>query len=66
METTALARRIGTYDTSALPYEDCCSLFIPAHPAIAARLADVEAAEQKLDVAALAAKLAASCERIVV
>lgn len=64
METTALARKIGTYDTSALPFEDCCSLFIPAHPATAAKLADVEAAEQKLDVAAEAAALAAGCERI--
>ena len=66
METTALARRIGTYDTSALPYEDCCSLFIPAHPATAARLADVEAVEAKLDVAREAADIADSCERIVV
>jgi thiamine biosynthesis protein ThiI len=66
METTALARRIGTYDTSALPFEDCCSLFIPAHPATAARLADVEAVEAKLDVAALAADIADRCERIVV
>jgi tRNA uracil 4-sulfurtransferase len=66
METTALARRIGTYDTSALPYEDCCSLFIPAHPATAARMDDVAAAEAKLDVAAEAAAIAANCERIVV
>ena len=66
METTALARRIGTYDTSALPYEDCCTLFTPAHPATAARLADVETVEQKLDVAAMAAELAANAERIVV
>ena len=66
METVDLARRIGTYDTSALPFEDCCSLFIPAHPATAAKLADVEAAEQKLDVAAEAAALAENCERIVV
>jgi thiamine biosynthesis protein ThiI len=65
-ETIALARRIGSYDTSALPYEDCCSLFIPAHPATAARLADVEAAEAKLDVAGLAASIADNCERIVV
>lgn len=64
METTALARRIGTYDTSALPYEDCCSLFIPAHPATAARLSDIEAVEAKLDVAQEAAAIAASCERI--
>jgi thiamine biosynthesis protein ThiI len=66
METTSLARRIGTYDTSALPYEDCCSLFIPAHPATAARLADIEAVESKLDVVKEAADIAANCERIVV
>jgi thiamine biosynthesis protein ThiI len=66
METTALARRIGTYDTSSLPYEDCCSLFIPAHPATAAKLAAVEAVEAKLDVAKEAADIAANCERIVV
>jgi len=66
METVALARQIGTYDTSSLPYEDCCSLFIPAHPATAARLADVEAAEAKLDVAKEAEAIAANCERIVV
>jgi thiamine biosynthesis protein ThiI len=66
METTALARRIGTYDTSALPYEDCCSLFVPAHPATAAKLADVAAAEAKLDVDQEAASIVANAERIVV
>ena len=66
METVALARQIGTYETSSLPYEDCCSLFIPAHPATAARLADVEAAEAKLDVAKEAEAIAQSCEPIVV
>jgi thiamine biosynthesis protein ThiI len=66
METVALARQIGTYDTSSLPYEDCCSLFIPAHPATAARLSDVEAAEAKLDVSKEAEAIAANCERIVV
>jgi thiamine biosynthesis protein ThiI len=65
-ETTTLARRIGTYATSALPFEDCCSLFTPAHPSTAARLSDLEAAERTLDVAAEAARLAEQCERIVV
>ena len=32
VETIALARRIGTYETSILPYDDCCSLFVPAAP----------------------------------
>jgi tRNA uracil 4-sulfurtransferase len=66
MDTVALARRIGTYDTSALPFEDCCSLFIPAHPATAAKLADVEAVERKVDIEGEAARLADNCERIVV
>jgi thiamine biosynthesis protein ThiI len=64
METTALARRIGTFDTSALPYDDCCSLFVPAHPATAARLVDAERAEQRLDVAAEAAAVAGAAEEI--
>jgi thiamine biosynthesis protein ThiI len=65
VETTALARRIGTYDISALPFEDCCSLFVPAHPATAARLSDVERAEATLDVAKEAADMAEQAERIV-
>jgi thiamine biosynthesis protein ThiI len=65
VETTALARRIGTYDISALPFEDCCSLFVPAHPATAARLSDVERAEATLDVAKEAADIAEQAEPIV-
>jgi tRNA uracil 4-sulfurtransferase len=64
LETISLARRIGTYDTSILPYEDCCSLFVPSHPATRARLADVLEAEAKLDVEALAGDLAKNAERL--
>lgn len=60
-ETIALARRIGTYDVSALPYDDCCSLFVPQHPATAAKLADLERAEARLNVDA---EVAAIVERI--
>jgi len=61
VETTALARRIGTYETSILPFEDCCSLFVPAHPATRARVEDAAKAEAKLDIAAeIAATVAAS------
>jgi tRNA uracil 4-sulfurtransferase len=63
-ETVALARRIGSYDLSVLPYEDCCSLFVPPHPATGARLADVERAEARLDVAAEAQAVAASLETL--
>ncbi len=63
-ETIDLAKRIGTFDTSILPYEDCCSLFVPPHPSTAARLDDVERAEASLDMAAEAAAVAATAETL--
>jgi thiamine biosynthesis protein ThiI len=64
VETTALARRIGTYETSILPFEDCCSLFVPTHPATRARAQDAERVEEKLDVAAEIAAAVAGSERV--
>ncbi len=63
-ETIALARRIGTYDTSVLPYDDCCSLFVPPHPATGARICDAERGERGLDVEAIANTVAEATERI--
>ena len=48
------ARRIGTFDTSSIPDQDCCQLFVPKHPATKARLAEVEEDESKFDVNQLA------------
>jgi thiamine biosynthesis protein ThiI len=63
-EIIAEAHRLGTYDVSVIPDEDCCTLFTPPFPATRARLADVLAAERELDVDALveAAASAASTE----
>jgi thiamine biosynthesis protein ThiI len=47
------ARRIGTFEISSIPDQDCCQLFVPAHPATKARFADVEQDESKLDVSEL-------------
>ncbi|RMF07835.1 MAG: tRNA 4-thiouridine(8) synthase ThiI [Candidatus Neomarinimicrobiota bacterium] len=44
------ARRIGTYETSILAHEDCCTLFVPRHPVTKARLEDVHRQEEHLDV----------------
>lgn len=44
------ARRIGTFDTSSIPDQDCCQLFVPKHPATQACFADVKADESKFDV----------------
>src|SRR3954466_1184161 len=49
-EITAEARRIGTYDISIIPDQDCCTLFTPKHPATRARLAAVEQAERALPI----------------
>jgi len=50
------ARRLGTFEISVLPDQDCCQLFVPRHPATAARLAEAVAAEQALDVEGLEAE----------
>jgi len=62
VETTALARRIGTLETSELPFDDCCSLFVPSHPATAARVVDAERAEASVDLAAAVRQAVATAE----
>lgn len=48
-----VAKRIGTFDTSILPYEDCCTVFLPRNPIIKPNLCQVEEEEAKLDIDAL-------------
>ncbi|MBO4406518.1 MAG: tRNA 4-thiouridine(8) synthase ThiI [Clostridia bacterium] len=55
-EIVRVSRRIDTYDTSILPYEDCCTVFTPRHPRLKPRLAEVEEWEEKSGGAALAEK----------
>ena len=52
-EIIVTARRICTFDTSILPYEDCCTVFTPRHPKTRPEIAKVIAEEQKVDFAAL-------------
>ncbi len=47
------AQRIGTFDVSTRPHQDCCSLFVPKHPATRASLIELEDAESTLDIDAL-------------
>ena len=47
------ARRYGTFETSILPFEDCCTVFTPRHPKTQPRLPDVMAQLERLDVDAL-------------
>ena len=45
-----IAKKIDTYETSILPYEDCCTVFLPKYPAIKPNLEKVIKAESKLDI----------------
>ncbi|NLD82669.1 MAG: tRNA 4-thiouridine(8) synthase ThiI [Clostridiales bacterium] len=47
------AQKIGTYETSSLPYEDCCTVFTPRHPATKPKMALIEKGESMLDQEAL-------------
>jgi tRNA uracil 4-sulfurtransferase len=58
------ARRIGTFDISIQPDQDCCTLFVPPHPETHARLDNVVLAEGRLEVTALCAELLARAERL--
>ena len=60
------AQRIGTFDVSTRPYQDCCSLFVPKHPATRASLAELEAAELDLDIEALVEEALNNLEKQVV
>ena len=61
-----LARRIGTFETSILPYEDCCTVFTPRHPKTHPKLEEVERAESAMDIEGLVEEALAGVERIMV
>ncbi len=63
-EAVVLARRIGTFETSILPYEDCCTVFVAKHPKTHPTVANMIAAEQNIDMAALVQKGLDSIESI--
>lgn len=56
------AQKIGTYDTSSLPYEDCCTVFTPKHPATKPKAEKIREGEEKLDQQALIEKAVENAE----
>ena len=58
------ARKIGTFDTSILPYEDCCTVFTPRHPKTRPTVAEVAEAESVMDIEGLVQEAIAGIERI--
>ena len=63
-EIVRVARHVGTFDTSILPYEDCCTVFTPRHPKTKPNLEEVREYEAALDIAALCDKALAGREMI--
>ena len=59
-----ISRKIGTFDTSILPYEDCCTVFTPRHPRLRPTLEEIEAAEQVLDIEAMVSAAVEGIERV--
>ncbi len=57
-----IAQKIGTFETSSLPYEDCCTVFTPRHPATKPKMDIVQEAESRLDGEALMAEALAGIE----
>ncbi len=51
-----IARKIGTYETSILPYEDCCTIFVPKHPKTNPKLDMIRKEEEKLNIDELVSK----------
>ena len=63
-EIVRIARHVGTFDTSILPYEDCCTVFTPRHPKTKPNLEEVREYEAALDIDALCDKALVGREMI--
>ena len=65
-EITEQSIKIGAYETSILPYEDCCTVFTPRHPTTKPKVEQLIEAEQALDTEALVAEAVANTESVYV
>ena len=61
-ETIEIARRIGTFDISILPYDDCCTLFLPPNPNTRSKVHNLEREEKKVDIDAIVQKAVKTVE----
>ena len=66
MEIINIAKKIGTYETSILPYEDCCTIFVPKHPVINPNLSKAIEYENLIDYESLINECINNMETIIV
>ncbi|MBO6060822.1 MAG: tRNA 4-thiouridine(8) synthase ThiI [Clostridia bacterium] len=65
-EIMDVARRIGTYETSILPYEDCCTVFVPKHPVTKPKLEELRRSEAAVDWSEMIEKALRDTELVIV
>ena len=65
-EIIEISQRIGAFETSILPYEDCCTIFLPKRPVTKPRLSAVEKVESALDVDTLVNNALSNIETVVI
>jgi len=65
-EIVTIARKIGTFETSILPYEDCCTLFVSKHPKTKPKLYDIKKSESLLQTDELIEKAVKETEKVTV
>ena len=65
-EIMEIADRIGTYETSILPYEDCCTVFTPRHPVTRPKVETMPKVESRLDVEALVSEAVEGTEMLII
>ena len=61
-----IAQEIGTFETSIQPFEDCCTVFLPKHPATKPRLEKILESESRLDIETLVNNAIASQEIVLI
>lgn len=61
-----ISRKIDTFETSILPYEDCCTVFTPAHPRTQPEIYKVENEEARVDIVALEEEAFATLETVII
>lgn len=64
-EIVEIARNIGTYETSILPFEDCCTVFVPKHPTTKPKLERILESESRLDVEDLVRRAVEGTETVI-
>ena len=65
-EIIEISQKIGAFETSILPYEDCCTIFLPKRPVTKPRLSAVEKVESVLDADALVDNALDNIETVVI